>query len=98
MHFEFKKKRLELLYYQEKGAHKYPPEVIDAFFEKMSVIEAAVDIRDLYVMKSLHFEKMKGARSDERSIRLNKQFRLTLQIIKDEQGNWLLILDIEDYH
>jgi proteic killer suppression protein len=98
LHFEFKTKRLELLYYEEKGAHKYPPEVVDAFFEKMSIIAAAADLRDLYKLKSLHFEKLKGARSDERSIRLNKQYRLTLQVKKDQQGNWLLILDIEDYH
>jgi proteic killer suppression protein len=50
------------LYYEEKGAHKYPAEVVDAFFEKMSIIEAAIDLRDLYALKSLHFEKLKGTR------------------------------------
>jgi proteic killer suppression protein len=64
----------------------------------MSIIEAAVDLRDLYALKSLHFEKLKGTRSEDRSIRLNKQYRLILRINKDQQGNWLLILDIEDYH
>jgi len=98
LHFEFKKKRLERLYYEEKGTHRFPPEVVDAFFEKMSIIQAAVDLRDLYALKSLHFEKLKGGRSGERSIRLNKQYRLTLEVIRDQQANWLLILDIEDYH
>jgi proteic killer suppression protein len=49
-------------------------------------------------MLELLYYQEKGARSDERSIRLNKQYRLTLQVMKDQQGNWLLILDIEDYH
>jgi proteic killer suppression protein len=62
LRFEFKTKRLRLLYYEEKGAHKYPAEVVDAFFEKMSIIEAAIDLRDLYALKSLHFEKLKGTR------------------------------------
>ncbi|OGO28146.1 MAG: plasmid maintenance system killer [Chloroflexi bacterium RBG_16_52_11] len=98
MRFSFKRKKLEDLYYEEKGAQKYPPEVINAFFHVMSIIDAIPDIRDLYQLKSLHFEKLKGKRKDERSVRLNKQFRLTMQLEVDDEGNYLLILDIEDYH
>ncbi len=98
MQFKFKKKKLADLYYEEKGAHKYPPEVVDAFFHVMSVIEAAVDTRDFYNLKSLHFEKLKGSRKNDYSMRLNKQYRLTLQIIQQLDGNSLLLLDIEDYH
>jgi len=47
LRFIFNKKKLEDLYYKEKGAHKYPPAVVDAFFEVMTVIESALDIRDL---------------------------------------------------
>ena len=98
MHFHFKKKKLEELYYEEKDVHKYPTEVVDAFFHVMGVIEAAVDIREFYNLKSLHFEKLKGSRKDEHSMRLNKQYRLTMLLEKHEKGNSLLILDIEDYH
>jgi len=98
LRFSFKRKKLEELYYKEKGAQKYPPEVVDAFFHVMSIIEAILDIRDLYQLKSLHFEKLKGKRKDERSVRLNKQYRLTMKLEMDEKGNYLLILDIEDYH
>lgn len=71
MRFEFKNKKLEALYYTEKNAHKYP-NVIDDFFDVMSTLESAKDQRDLYALKGLRFEKLKG-RKDERSIRLNKQ-------------------------
>lgn len=98
MHFRFKTKRLADLYYEEKSAHKYPPEVVDAFFHIMSVINGAVDIREFYQLKSLHFEKLKGDRKGEHSIRLNKQYRLTMRLQKDKQETALLILDIEDYH
>ncbi len=98
MHFKFKKKKLEELYFEGKGTHNYPPEVVDAFFHVMSVISAAVDIREFYNLKSLHFEKLKGNRKDERSMRLNKQYRLTMSIIEEQGESSLLILDIEDYH
>ena len=98
MRFIFNKKKLEDLYYKENGAHKYPPEVVDAFFEVMTVIQSAIDIRDLYNLKSLHFEKLKGDRKEEHSMRLNRQYRLTMRLQKDENGILLIILNIEDYH
>ncbi len=98
MRFKFKTNKLKLLYTEEKGARKYEVAVVDAFFEVMTVIDAAKDIRDLYNLKGLRFEKLSGKRRAERSIRLNRQWRLIVQIEKDEQENVLLIIDIEDYH
>jgi proteic killer suppression protein len=94
----FKTKKLVALYEQKKGAHKYPAEVVEAFFAAMTSIEAARDIRDLYVLKSLRFEKLRGKRKEERSIRLNDQWRLTMRLELDDCGNYLLILEITDYH
>lgn len=98
MRFQFKTKKLEALYTEERGTRKYPLEVVDAFFDVMAIISAARDERDLYALKGLHFEKLTGDRRGEHSIRLNKQWRLTLVITNDEEGNYLVILDIEDYH
>ena len=64
----------------------------------MQVIRAAVDERDLYAMKSLHFEKLKGSRQDERSLRLNKQWRLIVKIVAATPKNLVAVLGIEDYH
>jgi proteic killer suppression protein len=96
LRFKFKKKKIADLYTEEKNAHKYP-NVIDDFFDAMSAISAAKDERDLYALKGFRFEKLKG-RSGERSLRLNKQWRLILTIEEDEGGVYLLIIDIEDYH
>jgi proteic killer suppression protein len=98
LRFQFKTKKIEALYTEERGARKYPPEVVDAFFDVMAIISAAKDERDLYTLKGLHFEKLTGDRKGEHSIRLNKQWRITLVITSDEEGNYLVILDIEDYH
>jgi toxin HigB-1 len=99
LRFHFKKKKLEALYTEEKDAHKYPG-VVDDFFEVMAIIDAAVDERDLYAQKGLRFEKLSGkrAKQGQRSLRLNNQWRLIVTVDEDEQGNYLTIIDIEDYH
>jgi proteic killer suppression protein len=98
LRFNFKTKRLAILYAARKGAHKYPSQVIDAFFEVMSVIAAMPDERDLYNLKGLHFEKMKYDKREERSLRLNQQFRLVVTFERDEIGKYVLIIKIADYH
>ena len=97
MRFRFKSKKLKALYTEERGAHKYPPGAVDAFFRVMSTIAAALDERDLYALKGLRYEKLKGGRREQHSIRLNDQFRLIVEREKDSQGRYLLIIDIEDY-
>jgi len=98
LRFDFKNQRLKALYTSEKDAHKYPPGVVDAFFEVMSAIDAARDERDLYVLKGLRYEKLKGRRAEQRSVRLNDQWRLVIEIEEDAEGRWLLIVSLEDYH
>lgn len=98
LRFRFSKKHIEALYTEEQGAHKYDSGVVEAFFEVMAIIEAAKDERDLYAMKSLRFEKLKGKRKGERSIRLTRQWRLIVTIEKDDNGSIVVIIDIEDYH
>lgn len=99
MRFEFKKKKIKLLYTEVKDAHKYPG-VVDDFFEVMAIVAAAESEQDLYANKGLRFEKLSGKRGKEnqRSLRLNKQWRLIVILEKDESGKYVLIVDIEDYH
>ncbi len=100
MRFIFKQKKIAELYTEAKNAHKYPGEVVDAFFEVMSTIDAAISEQDLYALKGLRFEQLSGQRGtqNQRSLRLNRQWRLIVVIEKDKEGNYLLIIDIEDYH
>ena len=98
LQFKFKKKKLEALYTEEKGVQKYEAAVVDAFFEVMAIIDAAMNMKDLYAQKGLRPEKLSGKRKHQRSFRLNDQWRLIYEIAEDEQGQYLLIIDIEDYH
>ncbi len=64
----------------------------------MGAIRAASDERDLYKMKSLRFEKLKGKRRHQRSLRLNDQWRLIVQIVGQHPQKRIRVIAIEDYH
>jgi toxin HigB-1 len=73
-------------------------EVVRGFRKAMQVIRAAPDERDLYRLKGLHFEKLEGGRSHQRSIRINKQWRLILEIAGEAPNKIVKVACIEDYH
>lgn len=72
--------------------------VVRGYRKIMRQIRAAVDERDFYALKSLHFEKLEGARAHERSMRINKQWRLILELTGTAPNKRVLIKKIEDYH
>jgi toxin HigB-1 len=72
--------------------------VVKGFRKLMQVIRAATDERDFYAMKSLHFKKLEGARSHERSMRINDQWRLILELKGTPPNKTILVNKIEDYH
>ena len=100
MRFRFQAGRLQRLYTDEEGADQYPSEVVDSFFEAMASIKNAVDERDLYKLKSFHFERLRGkdGKLGLRSIRLNRQWRLILKIDRDKDGKLILIIDITNHY
>jgi proteic killer suppression protein len=76
----------------------YAPNLVRAFRMRMQAIRAASNENDLRAHKSLRFEKLKGDRKHQYSMRLNDQFRLIFQIEKSEHINTVVVLAIEDYH
>jgi len=49
-------------------------------------------------MRSLNFERLKGKRNHQCSFRINDQWRLIVEIEKQDDGNVVVIINIEDYH
>jgi len=74
--------------------------LVTAYRKKMQVIRAAADERDLHKLRSLNFEKLKGGRKGQYSIRLNDQYRLVFKfgLGNPHRGKTVVILAIEDYH
>ncbi|WP_319586111.1 type II toxin-antitoxin system RelE/ParE family toxin [uncultured Desulfobulbus sp.] len=97
MRFAFKDSDLEEIY--DTGfSPKYHPNLIHSFFRTVARIAAAIDERDLYACKSLHIEKLKGGRKGQYSMRLNDQWRLIAIPEIDENGKYIMIIEISDYH
>jgi proteic killer suppression protein len=76
----------------------FPPSVVTAYRKRMQAIRAAADERAFYALKSLHFEKLKGKRDHQHSMRLNDQWRLILEFEGKASDKVAVVIDIEDYH
>jgi proteic killer suppression protein len=76
----------------------YPQAVVRAFRMRMQLIRSADDERAFYALKSLHFQKLKGDRDHQHSIRLNDQWRLIIELEESKPRKTVWIVDIEDYH
>ncbi len=98
MRFEFSSKELARLYSEPDFVGRFPPGVVDAFLARVQYIVKARDERDLYAWKSLRYKRLLGSRSNQRSMRLNAQWRLILELRKDDDGTVVVLISIEDYH
>jgi len=81
-------------------AHKtgLPVAIIAAARRKLRFLRGCLDERDIRALKSNHFEKLKGDRDGEHSVRLNDQWRLTFRIDNTQDPKEIEITAIEDYH
>ncbi len=78
---------------------KWGREIVRSFRKVLILLRGIGNETGIYQFKSLRFEKLKGRRKHQRSIRLNDQWRLILEIEKNpDGGNRLVIKGIEDYH
>jgi proteic killer suppression protein len=97
MQFEFADDRLERLYYEPSFTAGLARPLVRAFRKVVWQIDAAPDEREFYARPALRFEKLK--RSDhERSLRINDQFRLVIELTGEAPNKIVRILGIEDYH
>ena len=95
----FKDESLEKLQGKDaKGDKAYPVGIGKAFRKKLQFIRGAGSERDFYSMGFLGFEKLKGKRQHQYSMKLNDQWRLILEIEGDNPNRVIWIVAIEDYH
>lgn len=81
---------------QFNAGHSWP--VVKAFRKRMQLIRAARDERDFYALKSLHYEKLRGNRSHQKSMRLNDKWRLIVEIDEQNEIAVVVLVEITDYH
>jgi proteic killer suppression protein len=72
--------------------------VVKAYRKRLQLIRSAVDERDFRELKSLHFERLKGQRKHQHSMRLNDQFRLVIEFRSVGKSKVVMVMSVEDYH
>lgn len=97
MDIEFDDEDLDRLETDAGFSAGHGPDVDRGFRKVMTALRAATDERDLY-NGGLRFEKLKGARQNERSVRINRQWRLILEIRVEGNQKRVGVVRIEDYH
>ena|SRR6185437_4950197 len=75
-----------------------PEGVVKAYRKLLQVIRSAPDERDFRALKSLHYEKLKGVRQHQCSMRLNVRQRLVLEVEDRGHDRRIRIVAVEDYH
>jgi proteic killer suppression protein len=98
MEVEFDDEDLDRLETDPQFSGGFSQEIVRAYRKKMQQIRAFRDERDFMAVKSLHFEKLKGKREGQHSIRLNLQWRLVLDIRGAHPCKVIGIIEIVDYH
>jgi toxin HigB-1 len=98
MDVEFTDQLLERLERDSQFTGGFSVQIIKGFRKRMQLIRHAMDERDLYQMKGAHFEKLKGARSHQRSMKVDGQWRLILELVETGSEKTVRVIGIEDYH
>lgn len=71
-----------------------PPDIVRRAVMRLSRIEAATCVRDLYFPPSHHLERLSGDREGQWSIRINDQWRICFRF----EGGHAHEVEIVDYH
>jgi toxin HigB-1 len=89
----FKDKKTEKIFNQ-RVSKKLPFDIQKRTLNKLIILDNATTEDDLKAPPSNNYERLKGPRKGESSIRINKQCRLCFRF---EEGN-AYDVTIEDYH
>lgn len=95
---------LKELYEQGKTddkKHRFQPDIIKRYQQRIKTLAAAPRIETLYQMKSLNYEVLKGDKKGTSSIRVNDQYRIefTVTLINDDSIVTICnILDLTNHY
>ena len=79
----FEKEYLSDLYVTGKTKdkkHRFQPDVVTKYIERIKILERAQKIEDLFVFNSLNYEVLRGDKKGISSIRVNKQYRIEFTV------------------
>lgn len=83
MEISFDKEYLRELYVSGKPSdkkHRFQPQIVARYQLRIKILEKASRVEDLYPIKSLHYEVLKGDKAGLSSIRVNDQYRIEFYV------------------
>ena len=99
MRLQFEDDNLRRLHEEHDYVHpRLGTEVARAFRKKVAYLEEAESEVDLRNYKALRLEKLRGSRSGQHSIRLNRQWRLIIRMQADTEGRLLIIVEVVNHY
>lgn len=98
MEVEFDAKALQNAFTDARSTVGHGSAVDRQFRKVVGIIYAATDERDFRALRGLKFEKLKGNRAHQHSMRLNDQWRLIIEIRGPPLRKMIGIVAVEDYH
>lgn len=98
MEVEIEDAALDQLEVDPQATAGFPAGVVKGFRKAMQIIRSANDERDLYAMRGLRFEKLKGDRDGQYSLRCNDQYRLIIRFGGNAGQKKVRVIEIVDYH
>ena len=93
MNASFRCKDTEKLFKRE-GVKRFPKDIHRAALRKLAQLDAIDEVQQLRIPPGNHFEKLKGDRLGQYSIRINIQWRICFEWQNGEAIN----VEIVDYH
>ena len=80
--------------FQGEVSRKLPPDIQRTARRKLLFLDAAEDLQDMQAVPGNRFEKLKGDRAGQYSIRINDQWRICFEWAGNKAQN----VEIVDYH
>lgn len=88
MEIEFKDSDLADLYEGKKVSNKLfrsSPQLVSQFVKVVGKLKNAPKIEDLYKINSLNYEALTGDRKGHSSVKINDQYRLIFEVIREDK-------------
>ena len=99
MEIKFDKEYLRQLYEEGKTSdkkHRFQPHIIARDQLRIKVLEQAQGVEELYALKSLHYEMLKGDKAGISSIRVNDKYRIEFTVERISSETVVKICNILD--
>ncbi|KAA6315007.1 Toxin HigB-1 [termite gut metagenome] len=104
MEIGFEKEYLRELYETGKTTdkkHRFQPQIVAKYQLRVKTLEKAAKIEELFVIKSLHYEALKGDKQGIESVRVNDQYRIeftTSKVVSETVITICNILELSNHY